>query len=64
VKIHRVSDVRQTEIHTVGLLVPVSCAFKFELFVEKPKSYKSPGINQIPAELIKAESRIIRPEIH
>jgi hypothetical protein len=43
--------------------VPDSCAFQFELFTEKTKIHKSPGINQIPAELIKAGSRIIRAEI-
>jgi len=31
---------------------------------EKLKSYKSPGIDQIPAELIKVGGRTIRPEIH
>jgi hypothetical protein len=31
---------------------------------EKLKRHKSPGINQIPAELIKAGGRIIRSEIH
>jgi len=29
-------------------------AFEFELAIEKLKSYKSPGIDQIPAEMIKA----------
>jgi hypothetical protein len=32
--------------------------------IEKPKSHKSPGTDQIPAELIKAGGRIIRSEIH
>jgi hypothetical protein len=36
----------------------------FELAVEKLKSHKSPGIDQIPAELIKAGGRIIHYEIH
>jgi hypothetical protein len=31
---------------------------------EKLKSHRSPGIDQIPAELIKAGGRIIRSEIH
>ena len=44
--------------------MPDSCAFEFELFIEKTKSHKSPGINQIPAELINAGRRIIRSEIH
>jgi hypothetical protein len=28
-------------------------AFEFELAIEKLKSHKSPGIDQIPAEMIK-----------
>jgi hypothetical protein len=31
---------------------------------EKLERYKSPGTDQIPAELIKAGGRIIRSEIH
>jgi hypothetical protein len=31
---------------------------------EKLKRHKSPGVDQIPAELIKAENRTIRSEIH
>jgi hypothetical protein len=32
--------------------------------IEKLKSHKSPGIDQIPAKLIKAGGRIIRSEVH
>jgi hypothetical protein len=32
--------------------------------IEKLKRHKSPGIDQIPAEIIKAGGRIIRSEIH
>jgi hypothetical protein len=35
-----------------------------EMAMEKPNSYKSPGTEQIPAELIKAGSWAIRSEIH
>jgi hypothetical protein len=35
-----------------------------ELAIEKLKSHKSPGIDQIPAELIKAGGRTIRGAIH
>jgi len=34
------------------------------LAIEKLKSHKSPGIDQIPAELIKAGGRTIRGAIH
>ena len=49
--VHGVSDVGQTEIHTAG---PEPSAFEFELAIEKLQSHKSPGIDQISAELIKA----------
>ena len=35
-----------------------------EMAIEKLKRHKSPGIDQIPAELIKAGGRTIRSEIH
>jgi hypothetical protein len=62
--IHWVNDVRQTEVHTAEPLVPEPSAFEVEMAIEKLKSHKSPGIDQIPAELIKAGGRIIRSEIH
>ena len=59
-----VDDVRQTEIHTSEPLVPESSAFEIEIAIEKIKSHKSPGIDRIPAESIKAGGRKIRSEIH
>jgi len=59
-----VNDVRQTEIHTAKPLVPEPSAFDVELAIEKIKSHKSPGIDQIPAEMINAGGRTIRYEIH
>ena len=52
--VHGFSNVRQTEKHTVEPVVPEWSAFVVEMANEKLKSYKSPGIDQIPAELIKA----------
>jgi hypothetical protein len=49
-----ISDVRQAEIHTAETLVPDPSDLEGELAIEKLKSHKSPGIDQIPAELIKA----------
>jgi hypothetical protein len=43
--------------------VPEPNAFEFELGIEELKSLKSPGIDQIPEESIKAECRTIRYEI-
>ena len=52
--IHGVKDVRQTELHTAEPLVSEPSAFEVQLAIEKLKSHKSSGIDQIPAELIKA----------
>ena len=37
--------------------MPEPSAFEFELAIEKLKSHKPPGIDQIPGELIKARGR-------
>jgi hypothetical protein len=52
--VHGISDVRQAEIHTAETLVPEPSVLEVELAIEKLKSHKSQGIDQIPAELIKA----------
>jgi len=70
--VHRVNDVRQTEIQTSELLVPEPSAFDFEMATEKPpppppplpKKHKSQGTDKIPTELIKAGDRTIHSEIH
>jgi hypothetical protein len=61
---HGVNDVRQTEIHTAEPLVPEPSDSEVEMAIEKLKRHKSPGVDQIPAELIKAGSRTICSEIH
>jgi hypothetical protein len=50
---------RQAEIHTTELLVPEASVSEIELAIEKLKNHKSPGIDQVPAELIKAGGRTI-----
>ena len=62
--VHGVDNVRQTETHTAEPLVPGPSAFEVELAIEKLKSHKSPGVDQIPAELIKEGGRTIRYQIH
>ena len=62
--VHVVSGVRQAEIHTGEPLVLETSALEVELSIEKLKSYKSPGIDQIPSELIKAGRSAIRFAIH
>jgi hypothetical protein len=44
--------------------VPEPSAFEVEMVIEKPKTHKSPGTDQIPAELIKSGGRTIRSEFH
>jgi hypothetical protein len=58
-----VNDVSQTEIQTAEPLVPESSAFEFEIAIKNLKRNKSPGIDQIPAEVIKAGGRTIRSVI-
>ena len=62
--VHGVNDVRQAEIHTEEPLVSEPSTFEVELAIEKLKSHRSPGFDQIPAELIKARGRTIRCAIH
>jgi hypothetical protein len=52
--VHRVSDVRQMEIHVAELLVPEPSTFEVETATAKLKRYKTPDIDQISAELIQA----------
>jgi hypothetical protein len=61
--VHGANDVRETGIHTAEPLVSEPSDFEVELVIEKLKSHKSPDIDQIPAELIKVESKTIRSEI-
>jgi hypothetical protein len=44
--------------------VPEPSDSEVERAIEKLKRHKSPGIDQIPAELIKAGGRTIRSENH
>jgi len=62
--VHGVKDVGQAEIHTAEPLLPEPSASEVELAIDKLKSHKSPGIDQIPVELIKAGGRTICLEIH
>jgi hypothetical protein len=62
--VHWVKDGEQVEIHTAEPLVPEPSAFEVELAIEKLKSHKSPGVDQIPAELIEAGGGTICGAIH
>jgi hypothetical protein len=56
--------VRQTEMHTAEPFVPEPSVSEVEVAIGKLKRYKSPGDDQIPAELIQAGEEILRSEIH
>jgi hypothetical protein len=59
-----VHDVRQMDIHTAEPLVPEPSLAEVEIAIGKLRSYKSPGTDQILAELIKAGGETLCSETH
>jgi hypothetical protein len=63
--VHWVSDVRQIKIHTVEPLVTDPSPFEVQIDIAKLKRYKSPGSDQIPAELIQVgNERYVLRSVH
>jgi hypothetical protein len=62
--VHGVHDARQMDIQTAEPSVPEPSLVEVEIAIAKLKSYKSPGTNQIPAELIKAGGETLYSEMH
>jgi hypothetical protein len=62
--VHSVSDVRHIEVHTGEPLGPGPSPLEIEIATTNLKRYKSPGSDQIPAELIKAGGETLWSEIH
>jgi hypothetical protein len=62
--VNRGSDVRQIEIHTAEPLVHDPSPYEVEIAVGYLKTYKSPGSDQISAELFQAGGETSWPEIH
>jgi hypothetical protein len=62
--VHGVHDVRQMDMHTAEPLVSEPSLVEVEIAIGKLKSYKSPGTDNIPTELIKAGGEILYSEIH
>jgi hypothetical protein len=58
------NDVRQTEMHMVEPLVHEPSAFGVEIAIEKLKTYRSPAVDQILAELMQSGSKTAHSEIH
>jgi hypothetical protein len=54
-EVHGAGGVRQTEMNTAEPFVPEPSSSEAEVAIGKLKRYKSPGVDQIPAELIQAE---------
>jgi hypothetical protein len=62
--VHNISDVRQTEVHAAESLVHRPSRLEVEIAIAKLKKYKSPGSDQIPAELIQAGGEMLLSAIH
>jgi hypothetical protein len=62
--VYNVSDVRQIEVHTAEPLVPGPSLLEIEFAAADLKRCKSPGSDQIPAELIQAGGEILLSVIH
>jgi hypothetical protein len=61
---HGVGALRQTEMQTAEPIVPEPSASDVEVAIGKLRRYKSPGVDQITAELIQAGEETLRSEIH
>jgi hypothetical protein len=61
---HNVNDVRQIEVHMAEPLVSGPSRLEVETAIAKLKKYKSPGSDQIPAELIQAGGEMLLSAIH
>jgi hypothetical protein len=59
-----IHDVRQMDIQTAEPLVPDPSLVEVGIAIGTLKSYKSPGTDQIPAELIKAGAETLYSEVH
>jgi len=62
--IQGVGSVRQTALPTAKPLLPEPSACEVEMAIEKLNGHKLTGIDQIPAELIKAGHRTVCSKIH
>jgi hypothetical protein len=62
--VHDVREVIQIDIYTAEPLVPGSSRLEVEIAIAKLKEYKSPGSDQILAELIQAGGEILLSAFH
>jgi hypothetical protein len=61
---HNVSDVGQIEVHTAEPLLPGPSCLEVEPAITRLRKYKSPGSDEIPAELIQPGGEILMYVIH
>jgi hypothetical protein len=62
--VHNISDIRQIGVHTAEPLAPGPSRLEVETAIAKLIKYRSPGSDQIPAEMIQAEDEILLSAIH
>jgi hypothetical protein len=62
--IHGAGGVRQTEMHSAEPFVPEPSASEVGVATGKLKRYKSPGVDQIRAELLQVGGKTLSSEIH
>jgi hypothetical protein len=62
--VHNISEVKQIEVHTAEPLVHGPSRLEVEIAIAKLKKYKSPGSDQIPAEMIQAGGEMLLSAIH
>jgi hypothetical protein len=61
--VHDINDVRHREMHTAEPLVPELNSVEVGIYIEKLKRYKSPAIDQTPAEVIQVGGNTLCSEI-
>jgi hypothetical protein len=59
-----ITDVGQIEVHMAEPLVLDPSCLEVEIAIAKLKKYKSPGSDEIPAEVIEAGSEVLLSAIH
>jgi len=62
--VHNGEETEEFEIHTAEPWIPEPSETEIEMSVKKLKNFKSPGIDNIPAELIKAGGTALIKELH
>jgi hypothetical protein len=63
--VHGTNHVRQIEIHTAEpLVIPEPSCFETEITIRKLKRHKSPGTDQLLAEMIQSGGNTLSSNIH